>query len=394
MSKIIFFSAVLFFVFHANCLAETYWISPDGNAFGTGSYDRPFMSIDTALARAGGSNTFIFKPGYYKGQITIWPKDGGTPQNPTILKSQQKYKAILNGSPGHMIYASENCNWVIVDGFDISGAFYSGVKFGGSYCVLRNCRVHNNGLNGVEAHHVKHIVIENNLIEFNGKNPQYDHGIYLSGSNLTIRNNIVRFNSSFGLHLTEGISESVIENNLIHANQKYAIWINTDPNRSPNRIVNNTIVENRFGVCFVTPGKDIVANNIIICGSSALPAVLSFFGGRDINDVTVTNNLLNPLTENFKSSNFTGDPIFLNPVQGIFFLKEGSPTIGKGSLQYAPDKDLFGQNRKVKSSIDLGCYSYNSALLTPQAIKQLYGGWAFHTLDNQIPDLWNFPVKE
>lgn len=370
----------------------TYWIAASGGSMGDGSQSNPFSSFETALKKTGGGHTFLFKPGYYTGQITLFPKDGGTPQNPTILKSQQKYKAILNGSPGHIIYARENCDWVIIDGFDISGAFYTGVKFGGDYSVVRNCRIHNNALQGIEAHGRNNIVIERNLIEYNGKNPQFDHGIYVGGQNITIRGNIIRFNSSIGIQLVDKAAASVIENNLIYANHKYAIWIDADSN-STNRIINNTIVENRYGICFVRAGKDIVANNIIICGSSDYPAVLGF-QRRDINDVTVTNNLLKPLTGGFDSSNFTADPMFLNPAQGLFFLKQDSPAIAKGSPQYAPGKDFFGQDRKTDSPVDLGCYTYNSALLTPQATRQLYLGWAFHSLGNEIPDLWNFSAEK
>jgi parallel beta-helix repeat protein len=266
---------------------------------------------------------------------------------------------------------------------------FSGVKFGGDYSVVRNCRIHNNSQNGFEAHNGKKIVIENNLIEFNGDDPQFDHGIYISGDNFTIRNNIVRFNSSLGMAL--GINDSVIQNNLVHANKHYAMWLKVDHKKLPNRIINNTVVENQYGICFAKSGADIVANNIIISKSSSLPAVLGF-KKHDISKVEVSNNLMDPLNKGFDSTNFTAAPKFTKPKQGLFFLKSDSPAIGKGSLKYKPQNDLFDRPRKESGPVDLGCYSFDPKLLTPQATENLYLGWAFHPLGrHEIPDLWKFP---
>jgi parallel beta-helix repeat protein len=373
--------------------AGVYWISPEGSVLGTGSSENPFRSINIALEKVGGGNSFIFKPGYYTGQITILPKYSGTPQNPTILKSQYKYKARLNGSSGHIIYAREGCNWVVIDGFDISGAWGTGVKFGGDYCVVRNSRIHNNSLQGIEAHHRNNIVIENNLIEYNGKSPQFDHGIYANGSKLVIRNNIVRFNSCIGIQLSSYVSDSIIENNLVHANRKAGIYINSDPNKSPNRIVNNTIVGNRHGIWFISCAADIVANNIIIYEYDILPPIYGF-GGLDISKLIIKNNLFKPFDEKLGDSNFTGNPLFLDEKKGLFYIKQNSPVIGKGSVQYAPKKDFFGKFRNVGTSVDLGCYSYDPILLTPKVTEDLYLGWAYHSLGNEIPDLWKFPDEK
>lgn len=145
--------------------ADTFWISPHGSPGGTGTQSNPFPSIKTAIERVGGGHTFIFKPGYYVGeQIMLFPRHAGTPQNPTVLKSQEKYKAIIHGSPFHNFYIRKGCKWVVIDGFDVGGAGYTGVKSNADYTVIRNCRIHNNALQGIEAHDVIGTVIEDNLI--------------------------------------------------------------------------------------------------------------------------------------------------------------------------------------------------------------------------------------
>ena len=96
----------------------TYWIAPTGRTRATDSETDPFGLIDNALKQVGGGNTFIFKPGTYLGrQVTLLRERAGTPQKPTVLKSQQKYEAIIHGSPGHGISVTDSFEWVIIDGF-------------------------------------------------------------------------------------------------------------------------------------------------------------------------------------------------------------------------------------------------------------------------------------
>jgi hypothetical protein len=88
-----------------NALAGTYWIDSRANSRGTGSIQSPYNSFKAAIDTRGGGHTFIFKPGIYSaGQITVYPQHRGTPQSPTVLKSKEKYKAVLHGSVSHGIF--------------------------------------------------------------------------------------------------------------------------------------------------------------------------------------------------------------------------------------------------------------------------------------------------
>jgi len=114
-------------------IAATYWISPEGRKPGTGSQANPFPSVETALKNSSGGDTLIFEPGVYVGtQITLTAKHAGSAQRPTVLKSQRKYEAVLHGSAVHNIYVKTGCDWVIIDGFESSGARYTGMKLSDS----------------------------------------------------------------------------------------------------------------------------------------------------------------------------------------------------------------------------------------------------------------------
>jgi hypothetical protein len=124
---------------------------------------------------------------------------------PTVIKAEVKWQAVILGAEYHVVYTADRCDWVTIDGFEVMGGRYDGVKISGDYSVVRNCWVHNNKAMRIAMHNSKGGTIENNLIEFNGDHVQFDHGVYADGEGLTLRGNIVRHNASYGLHLYPSI---------------------------------------------------------------------------------------------------------------------------------------------------------------------------------------------
>ncbi|MFH1717001.1 MAG: right-handed parallel beta-helix repeat-containing protein [Planctomycetota bacterium] len=385
-----------------NCcdlIAATYWISPDGKPSGTGSESDPFASAEAALSKAGGGNTFIFKPGNYIGtQITLSAAHAGSSQQPTVLKSQHKYEAVLHGSPFHNIYVKNGCKWVIIDGFESSGALYTGIKSDADYTVIRNCRIHNNALQGIEAHNVRGTVIENNIIEYNGAHLQFSHGVYADGDDLTIRNNIVRFNSGWGLHLYPQIANSQIENNLIYANARWGIALYSRPRIGSNRIVNNTIVLNGSGITVKNAQNEIIANNIVVDNTGwkfeKTEPIHNLDGGRLSSEKAMIDyNLCLPVFAGAGPHGISADPLFLDSQKGTFYLRKGSPAVAKGSGKYAPKRDFFNRLLPEGGTADLGCFPYDPSLLLPEAREDWYYQWPFlcRGKTKTMPDLWKLP---
>ncbi len=351
----------------------TYWIAPTGKTRATGSETDPFGLIDNALKQVGGGNTFIFKPGTYLGrQVTLLRERAGTPQKPTVLKSQYKYEAIIHGSPGHGISVTDGCEWVIIDGFDIGGAKLDGVYVNADHTVIRNCRIHNNAGQGIMVHGEKGVVIENNLIEYNGTHIQFDHGIYAYGSGFTFRNNVIRFNSSIGLHLYPRLANSTIEANLIYGNPRWGILLYSTPEVGSNRIVNNTIVQNGSGIAVKDPHNEIIVNNIVVDNTHwkfHKLETIERLGGDNFQGGEIDYNLCIPSSKTVGSQphGLSVDPLFLDPMKGAFYLKKGSSAIGKGSKDYAPARDFFNRPPPPDKSPDLGCFPYDESLLIPEA---------------------------
>jgi len=380
-------------------LAGTYWISPQGQASGTGAETNPFASVEMALKNTTGGDTLVFKPGIYIGtQITLTAKHTGSPKKPTVLKSQHKYEAVLHGSAVHNIYVKDGCDWVIIDGFESSGARYTGIKSDGDYTVIRNCRIHNNALQGIEAHGVLGTVIENNIVEYNGEHVQFCHGIYADGEKLTIRNNIVRFNSGWGLHLYPAIANSKIENNLISGNDRWGIALYSKPQIGSNTIVNNTIVLNGNGVAIKNGRDEIIANNIIVGNTGwkfekAEPIENLDGGYPRKSKIMIDYNLCLPRFRQAGPNGISADPLFLDSKKGTFYLRKDSPAIAKGSAKYAPGRDFFNRPLPEGEAPDLGCFAYDPSLLLPRAREDWYYQWPFlfKGKSKTMPDLWKLP---
>ena len=390
--------ALILICLTCNMYANTYYVAPKGESKATGTLQDPFASVQDALKKAGGGNTFIFKPGNYVGsQITLTPEYAGSPQSPTVLKSQYKYKAVLHGSPEHNIYVRKGCRWVIIDGFESSGAGYTGIKTNADFTVIRNCRIHNNALQGIEAHNVHGTVIENNIVEYNGEHLQFCHGIYADGEGLIIRNNIIRFNSGWGLHLYPKIAKSRIENNLIYGNERWGIGLYSKSGTGSNRIINNTIVQNGSGIAVKDGHNETIANNIIVDNTNwkfeKAEPIENLDEYKKEGQLIIENNLILPQLKNAGRNAIFKDPLFLDAKKGVFYLKKGSPAIGKGSKEYALEKDFYNRKRPDDKPPDLGCFPYEPRLLSSEARKDWYYQWPFLFKGHSktMPDLWKMP---
>jgi parallel beta-helix repeat protein len=276
---------------------------------------------------------------------------------------------------------------VVIDGFEVMGARYDGIKLNGDHNVARNCWVHNNKAMGVAMHNKKYGIIENNLIEFNGNHIQFDHGVYADGEGLTIHSNIVRHNASYGLHLYPSIKNSVISNNLVYGQvRKRGIIVACPDGGGKNVIVNNTIVEND-AISIWNGDGEVIVNNILVSENQ----LFSF--NNDTKNLLIDYNLCLPQSELQGSHGISGDPVFVEPRRGVFWLRENSPAIGKGSLQHAPTMDFWGRPRPKDKAPDLGAFEFVPALATEEARAGWDYGWTYHRHGQSkgLPDFWTPP---
>jgi hypothetical protein len=156
-------------------------------------------TIEADVLRGG---RLVLEPGVYPPIYIAVPG--------TVLEAKYPWTARVEGGGDHAIYANApNCT---VRGMQCMKAAKSGVKVEAGGKVL-GCWVHHNGDSGIASHGGNGNEIIGNLVEFNGDDIQFDHGIYADGEGLLIKDNIVRFNSGYQIHLYPSLRGSRVEGN-------------------------------------------------------------------------------------------------------------------------------------------------------------------------------------
>jgi parallel beta-helix repeat protein len=257
------------------------------------------------------------------------------------------------GAQWHIVNIDENTPNVIIDGFEIWGAGISGIKSYSDNTTIRNCWIHNNSLAGIEIHGRNNAVIENNLVEFNGMNPQFHHGIYLDGTGHVIRGNVIRHNAGFGLHLYPKIENTSVVNNLIYGHASHGgVLLSCAADKGGLSFVNNTVADNVIGMAIYSCQGVSIQNNIFANDKSIFQLM------NNPKNLLIDYNLYSGPSQSYGSHDLQGNPRFINPYKGIYWIDEKSAAIGHGNPDIAPVNDLMGWERPKNNSPDIGAYQY------------------------------------
>lgn len=364
--------------------AATYFVATDGKAENDGSREKPWPAVGHALSKVGAGNTIVVRPGVYRGpwQIRNHPAKPGGP--PTIIQSEVKWKAVVNGGEGEAINVVD-CPGIVLDGFEVSGARGEGISMNTDLGTVRNCWVHNNDHMGVSSHGHRGVRIEANLIEFNGCNIQFHHGVYADGEGLTVSRNIVRHNSGYGLHLYPSIKGATVSQNLVYGHVRQSgIIVACPEGGGRNLIVHNTVVGNGGGIAIWRGNGERAFNNILVASGNV------FTCSRDTKNVTADYNLCQPDLAHQGPHSTAADPRFVKPDYGVFWLRPESPAIGKGSPEHAPATDFWGRPVPQGKAPDLGAFAFEPSLAKDSA-RIGYSGWPYRFApkgDMELVDPW------
>lgn len=358
--------------------AATYYVAPTRFQHADGSRDAPW-SWEQAVKRGGG-HTYIFRPGVYRGPIVLDASHAGTRGAPTILKSEVKWKARVFGSLEHVISVSERASFVTIDGFEVWGAGLDGIKVASDQSVIRNCWIHNNAHMGIASHRARGLLIEANLVEFNGMHPQFHHGMYVSGAEHAIRSNIVRHNAGYGIHLYPSIATTSVENNVVYGQANRAGIILDTANTSEGlRVANNTIAHNASGIVVRGSRGAVLANNIVAYNDHAIVI-------RDAVAPHLRHNLYDSGVPRGEGD-VVGPPNFVDAERGTYWLGPRSAALSKGSALFAPPNDFWGARRSGERAPDIG--AYQGVLL----LNALERNWQYRFAAEEIRDPWLRPDR-
>lgn len=354
----------------------SYYAATNGSSGNTGlSSDSPWP-LGYAIANAGASNTIIVMPGIYQQAdqfrvSTSW----------MTIRSQTKWGAWLVNSPSHGIQISVtdgSVNGLTLDGLVISNAMHAAVSLlSGTNHTVRNCWILRTGQfasstgqdeAGINAYAAcRNSIYENNVVEWNGSS-SFDPGIYVNGTNVVVRNNVIRYNHGYGCQIADSDSAHMINNcwfynNLVYGNRsqpddddygcQFIFYSHNTGQPQTNYMFGNTIITTNGGHAVLFQDVTVMCtNNILISTGSGIVSWASTVYA----DYNLANSPLAFAGPHDVITNYFG---FVNPNNGLYWLKSDSPARWKALAGAAGPVSFFGNSQG--SVFDIGAFQYNAA---------------------------------
>lgn len=365
----LFFSIPLF-------SASTYYVSPSGDSGNTGlTTDSPWP-VQYAVDNAGAGSTVMFMDGdYYGVGITLSFSN-------QILQAINKWKPrFINISNSAAFDTIPNVTYgITLDGLQFTNceAMAVWLRPGVSNCVIRNIWSHDVGktwepsqsASGIALTGGRSNLVENCLLEYCGTNGLlgYNHGIYAGGTNIIIRNNIVRYSGGYGIQVA--VSDAQPDQFYIYNNLSYGHYGKDDDgiacliyyydlgSWATNYIFGNTFINEKHPWVLRHHGLGtiLLTNNILCNTGGTSVAILNTSDGYIKANYNMSRQSLGTWAgANDVITNYIG---WVNTNIGLYWLKSDSPARNTAlNTVYGPI-DFFGNSQ---SSIgDIGAFKYNS----------------------------------
>jgi hypothetical protein len=352
----------------------TYYVATNGTSGNDGLSTNTPWSLSHAITSAGASNTVIVMPGLYSGEADI----GAAPYQ--TWKSQVKWGAQFFNSPGNGIgiYPESTAHHITIDGFSISNAAKTGIICYGSNATVRNCWVQKSGSGGMastgsgffanynSSQSLFNLVVEQNLFENNGIVAQagQEHGIYISGTNCVVRNNVCRNNFGYGIQVFAlnpyRSSHIQVYNNLCYGNRggfggvngsQMAIYSQVG---LTNYAFGNTCVSTNSYCIEAAHGTVCLTNNIIISTGNGLDNP-----SGDATYLCDYNLSQSPLAVTGPHDVVSSAANFVKTNSGLYWLSGTSPARGMALSGVCGPVDFSGN---AQSGVrDIGAFQYAAA---------------------------------
>lgn len=364
--------------------AATYYVSPSGDDAGSGTADQPFRTVQRGVLQAAAGDTILLEDGTYGNEghisdasggfngyaVPVTVTSAGTSSAWITLKAQHNGNVTLDcgtsssqmGCDKYIYLAGSAAYWSFEDLIITGGAFGAiGTDDGASHIRVKGCTFTNIGnwndttQIGEDGIGISHTStdwwVEGNTFENIGRigGTQLDHGIYASGSNVAVINNVfLNLTHGWAIQLANGASNWMIANNTFAfpnpaKNGQIMLW-----NSNTNITIRNNIFygPNNWAIDRYTStlSSCYVDHNLVYGASTVM---------QDTSDCQVSSNMVNT------------DPQFISTTTPLNFgLTPGSPAIGAGVAVAEVVEDFLGLPRSGGN--DLGAYRF-----TPPATLQI-----------------------
>ena len=374
--------------------AATYYVATTGSDSGNGSEASPFKTIAYAVSKMVAGDTTYVKGGTYSEGLILFSKSGA-PGAPITLMNAPGERPVINfgvNASNRLVHRIQvdavgpqtvPIGWIHIEGLEL-GYAYEGIKLNSAHDItIRRNWIHHTISQGILGM-AKNILIDRNVFSYNG-DTRWDHGMYLTGSNYVITNNLIYGSSGHGIQVAAyswtrgsqykkplqgklpdkdyaGATNFLIANNTFAYNGAAAI-VNWQPEAENNKIINNIFYENgtlypnaQQGIRFYSSsggGGNTVSNNLFYAsGAGATQAIGGGYPGWE-HQYTGSGNIMQA------NPNFEGAGATLSGVPN-FKLQTGSPAIDKGQSLSQVTWDHAGGKRPFGAAFDIGAYEFGS----------------------------------
>lgn len=245
--------------------------------------------------------------------------------------------------------------------------------------VLDNCIIESNEKDGVSCTE-SGVSLINTHIAKNGR-----HGIVAENSTLSLSNISIEENTETGVLI---LNSSVAADQLLSKGNKTGLWFQDISDPQINLITNAIVVKNKdlgiylynaavrflnitlaynesYGFGVTNASRAFVANSILWQNGD----LDLYIDGNSTAEVDYS--LLTKEGKFPGEGRIQGDPLFVEPVNGDYQLREDSPALnaGSSSVEGFPSHDFLGKPRVVDNEVDLGALEHQvdsgSTIVTP-----------------------------
>jgi hypothetical protein len=346
----------------SSSLANNYYVAPSGSDANPCTFFAPCYTMQRVSQLLTPGDIAHFAAGNYSWGTQQSVSASGTASARVTYISDVKWGAKISGSC-EIVWNTGA--YVDIIGFDMTGTCASGLAQDGNYGRIIGNRVHDlpgttgwGGIIGDCCSHHNQIIgnVVDNIAPWGATNSI--HGIYFSGADDIIMNNIVTRASAACITTFHGATRMIISNNVVANCGRYGIQVSADPAVTTNdsTTVDNNIVVNSggFGIQeWPAVGSHNVYNNNIVYNNAS--GNFSLINGTQSGTITLTSAQFSALFVNY-----TGD------INGDYHLRSGAVAIDAGTTSCAvgitscvPGTDFDGFARPYGPAWDIGAYEWH-----------------------------------
>jgi len=201
--------------------AATYHVAPGGADNNPGTADQPFRTVRVGVQALASGDTLYLRAGTYGESIDSGLPTGTSWSDAPLIAAYPGETVRIRG-----IAVGSYVQYIIFDGLILDSGDAESFRLwieGAHHIRVQNCEIRNARLSGVALFASFNEII-NCKVHDNGST-DFDHGLYITGSNNLVEGSQIYHNAGWGVHIYTGTGSGA-DNNIVRDNEIYEnAWV-------------------------------------------------------------------------------------------------------------------------------------------------------------------------